>query len=95
MVKADLIKHLESHANLSHEEACDNVEYILTMVKENLEQGNPVLISGFGQWCLRNKTQRTGRNPRTNKEYVVSSRRVVSFQPSPVWLKQINHNKQS
>ena len=92
MVKADIIRSIELQLGLSHEEATTQVEQILTVIKDHLEGGDSVLISGFGQWKVRNKPSRIGRNPKTREEYVISPRRVVTFYPSNVWREEISNN---
>ena len=89
MVKADIVRSIELKLGLSHEEATQQVEQILTLVKNTLSDGESVLISGFGQWKVRNKKARIGRNPKTKEEYEISPRRVVTFYPSNVWRGEI------
>lgn len=89
MVKADIIRSIELKLGLSHEEASIQVEYILDLIKSNLSQGESVLISGFGQWKVREKKSRVGRNPKTKEEYEISPRNVVTFYPSNVWRSEI------
>ncbi len=90
MVKADIVRSIELKLGLSHEEAGAQVEQILTIVKSALQEGEPILISGFGQWKVREKKSRVGRNPKTKEEYEISSRRVVTFYPSNVWRSEIS-----
>ena len=90
MVKADIIRSIELQLGLSHEEASFQVEQILSLIKENLMGTEPVLISGFGQWKVRSKQSRIGRNPKTKEEYEISPRRVVTFYPSNVWREEIS-----
>jgi len=89
MVKADIIRSIELQLGLSHEEATQQVEQILFLIKTTLEEGDPVLISGFGQWKVRMKKSRVGRNPKTKEEYEISPRQVVTFYPSNVWRSEI------
>lgn len=89
MVKADIVRSIELKLGLSHEEASQQVEGILEIIKSTLEEGEPVLISGFGQWKVRRKKSRIGRNPKTKEEYEISPRRVVTFYPSNVWRSEI------
>jgi len=92
MVKADIVRSIELKLGLSHEEASQQVEQILAIVKEMLEENESVLISGFGQWKVREKKLRVGRNPKTKEEYQISPRRVVTFYPSNVWRSEIGKN---
>ena len=89
MVKADIVRSIELKLGLSHEEASKQVEQILDLIKTTLEEEDSVLISGFGQWKVRGKNSRVGRNPKTKEEYVISPRRVVTFYPSNVWRSEI------
>lgn len=90
MVKADIIRSIELQLGLSHETASDQVEQILNLIKAQLMGPEPVLISGFGQWKVRTKKSRVGRNPKTKEEYEISPRRVVTFYPSNVWREEIS-----
>ena len=92
MVKADIIRSIELKLGLSHEEASQQVEQIIAVIKNTLEDGDSVLISGFGQWKVRDKKIRVGRNPKTKEEYEISPRRVVTFYPSNVWRGEIVKN---
>ncbi len=92
MVKADIIRSIEVQLGLSHEEASIQVEQILTIIKVQLTDGDPVLISGFGQWKVREKISRVGRNPKTLEKFEVTPRRVVTFYPSNVWREEISKN---
>ncbi|HEX7926820.1 MAG TPA: integration host factor subunit alpha [bacterium] len=92
MVKADIVRSIELKLGLSHEEATQQVEQILALVKGTLMDGDSVLISGFGQWKVRAKKSRVGRNPKTKEEYEISPRRVVTFYPSNVWRAEIATN---
>ena len=92
MVKADIIRSIEAKLGLSHEEASAQVENILALIKSNLANGDAVLISGFGQWKVRHKKARIGRNPKTKEEYEISPRNVVTFYPSNVWRAEISNN---
>ena len=91
MVKADIIRSIEVQLGLSHEQASIQVEQILTILKDHLGEGEPVLISGFGQWKVRNKSARIGRNPKTLEKFEVTSRRVVTFYSSNVWRKEVSN----
>lgn len=95
MVKADIIRSIELKLGLSHEEAGIQVEQILSLIKDQLMDSEAVLISGFGQWKVRGKKSRIGRNPKTREEYEISPRSVVTFYPSNVWREEISRNSNS
>ena len=92
MVKADIIRSIEVQLGISHEEANLQVEQILTILKNHLANGEPALISGFGQWKVRSKAARIGRNPKTREEHEVSARRVVTFYSPNVWREEISND---
>jgi len=62
----------------------------LKIIKQNLENGEDVLISGFGKFCVKEKKERKGRNPATGDDMMLSPRKVVTFRCSPVLRKRIN-----
>ena len=92
MVKADIIRSIELQLGLSLQEATFQVEQILTIIRDHLTEGDSVLISGFGQWKVRNKPARIGPNPKTKEEYRIPARRVVTFYSSNVWREEISEN---
>jgi integration host factor subunit alpha len=66
------------------------MESVLTIIKDTLAQGETLKISGFGKFEVKQKHQRKGRNPQTGEEILISSRKVVTFHPSPVLKKIMN-----
>jgi integration host factor subunit alpha len=90
MTKADIVERIYEKVGFSKKEATDVVESIFEIIKEHLERGEKVKISGFGNFVLNSKRPRKGRNPQTGEEIVISGRRVLSFKPSPVLKKTIN-----
>jgi integration host factor subunit alpha len=77
-----------SHA--SRAEACKIFDETFDELADALVRGEPVKLRNFGTFNLRAKRQRTGRNPKTGAEAVISARRVVTFHPSPALLTRIN-----
>lgn len=65
-------------------------ETVLEIIKRTLENGEDVLISGFGKFCVKNKKKRRGRNPATGTELILSERKVITFRPSSILRKKIN-----
>ena len=89
MTKADLIDAVYGRGGLSKQESARAVEMILDVMKERLEDGETVKISGFGNFAVREKPSRMGRNPQTGEEIEITARRVLMFKPSQVLRKSV------
>jgi len=81
LTKADMAAKLFDELGLNKREAKEMVEMFFEEVRQSLEHGRQVKLSGFGNFDLREKKQRPGRNPKTGKEIPISARRVVTFRP--------------
>jgi integration host factor subunit alpha len=81
LTKADMAAKLFEELGLNKREAKEMVEMFFKEIRQSLEQGRQVKLSGFGNFDLREKKQRPGRNPKTGKEIPISARRVVTFRP--------------
>jgi integration host factor subunit alpha len=81
LTKADMAEHLFEELGLNKREAKDMVEMFFEEIRNSLENGRQVKLSGFGNFDLREKRQRPGRNPKTGEEIPISARRVVTFRP--------------
>ncbi|WP_107852654.1 integration host factor subunit alpha [Oceanimonas marisflavi] len=81
LTKADIAEHLFTRLGISKRDAKDMVEAFFEEIRSALEQGEQVKISGFGNFELRNKGERPGRNPKTGEDIPISARRVVTFRP--------------
>ena len=90
MVKRDIVLKLHLQERLLVGEAEAIINTLLDIIKDTLESGEEVLISGFGKFELKDKSSRPGRDPRSCKEYEIAARRVVTFSPSKVWREEIN-----
>lgn len=82
LTKADLADLLFEKVGLNKREAKDMVETFFEEVRLSLESGDSVKLSGFGNFQLRDKPQRPGRNPKTGEEIPITARRVVTFHAS-------------
>ena len=82
ITKADLGNTLFDEVGLNKREAKDFVELFFEKIRQALEGGSAVKLSGFGSFTLRDKTSRPGRNPKTGEEVAISARRVVTFRSS-------------
>ena len=81
LIKANFAESLFEELGMDRREAKALVELFFEEIKDSLEQGKAVKISGFGKFELRDKTTRPGRNPKTGEETPISARRVVTFRP--------------
>ncbi len=81
LTKADLAATLFEEVGLNKREAKEFVDEWFETIREALEAGEAVKLSGFGNFQLRDKGQRPGRNPKTGEEIPISARRVVTFKP--------------
>lgn len=89
--KAELAEVLIEKGHMSRQDARILVEKFFETVRQALERGHHVKLSGFGNFILRDKNQRPGRNPKTGAEIPVSARRVVTFKPGMKLKKRIEH----
>ncbi|RUO31674.1 integration host factor subunit alpha [Aliidiomarina sedimenti] len=81
LTKAEIAEHLSEKVGLSKKDAKDMVELFFEEVRAALESGEQVKLSGFGNFELRDKAERPGRNPKTGEDIPISARRVVTFRP--------------
>ena len=81
LTKANMAENLFEELGLNKREAKELVEVFFEEVRLALEEGEEVKLSGFGNFILRDKSQRPGRNPKTGEEIPISARRVVTFRP--------------
>jgi integration host factor subunit alpha len=88
MTKADIVEHIYEKVGFSKKESAELVEKVFTIIKDTLASGEKVKISGFGNFVVREKNARKGRNPQTGEEIRLAARRVLTFKPSLV-LKNI------
>jgi len=79
LTKATMADKLFSDVGLNKREAKEMVDSFFEEIRLNLEKGEPVKLSGFGNFDLRDKEKRPGRNPKTGKKVPISARRVVTF----------------
>ncbi len=94
MTKADIIESVYEKVGFSKKEAAEIVEMVFDTIKETLERGEKIKISGFGNFMVREKKSRVGRNPQTGEEIEICARRVLTFRPSQVLKNSLNVNHQ-
>jgi len=90
MTKADIVEKVYGKIGFSKKEASELVESVFETLKGVLHNNEKVKISGFGNFVVRGKNERIGRNPQTGEQIKISARRVVTFRPSQVLKAMVN-----
>lgn len=90
ITRADVAETIYEEIGLSRKDSNDILDMIIDEIIQELARGNDVKLSSFGTFSLRDKRARSGRNPKTGVEALISSRRVISFKPSQTMRKTIN-----
>ncbi|MCS7280726.1 MAG: integration host factor subunit alpha [Desulfobacterota bacterium] len=90
MTKADIVNDLYERLGYSKRECANIVDSVFDIIKETLSKGENVKISGFGNFVLKDKKERKGRNPKTGEEMVIPRRRVLNFKLSQVLKETMN-----
>lgn len=91
MTKIDIIKNVNEKLGFSKKDATSIVESVFEIIKDSLANGEKIKISGFGNFVVKEKNSRRGRNPQTGEEIEISSRKVLNFKASQVLRKSLNH----
>ncbi len=91
LTKADLVQKVYEEHDLTKYQASEVVETFLSISKICLENGENLLISGFGKFNVKQKNSRRGRNPQTGHELILDARKVVTFKPSGLLRDKINN----
>ena len=84
LTKIDIIDSIYENLGIPKKECVSIVESVFEIIKDDLDKGNDVMISGFGKWSVKAKRERKGRNPQTGAALMIDARRVVTFKPSSV-----------
>ena len=93
MTKADIVEKVcDQVGGFSKKEAADLVDQVFDTMKVVLETGEKIKISGFGNFVVRDKQPRPGRNPQTGQEITIEARRVLTFKPSNVLKTALNES---
>jgi integration host factor subunit alpha len=91
MTKAEIVQALYARVGgFSKKESADIVDLVFEMLKETLAKGEKIKVSGFGNFVLRDKRQRPGRNPQTGDPIRISERRVLTFKASQILKQALN-----
>ena len=94
MTKAEIVQALYSKVGgFSRKESAELVDLVFEMMKETLGRGEKIKVSGFGNFVLRDKRQRPGRNPQTGQPIKISERRVLTFKASQILKQALNQQR--
>jgi integration host factor subunit alpha len=91
MTKADIVEAVYQKIDLSKKESADLVDSVFEMIRTQLEKGESVKIPRFGNFTIRSKVPRRGRNPKTGEEIEITARKVLTFKPSQILRDRVNH----
>jgi integration host factor subunit alpha len=90
LTKAHIIDAVAESNGYTRKKSIETVETLLELIKRSLESGEDVMISGFGRFCVKEKTERRGRNPATGKDLILAPRKVVTFKWSGKLKEKLN-----
>jgi integration host factor subunit alpha len=93
LTKAHIAKTIYNHCGFTNDRSVQVIDFLLEIIKQTLERGEDVLITGFGKFCVKDKRTRRGRNPATREDLMLDARRVVTFRCSGVLRDRINGKK--
>ena len=95
LTKAHIINDIHQQFGFTKNKSTELVETLIEIIKSTLEDGEDVLVSGFGKFCVNYKKQRKGRNPATGEEMMLDPRRVITFKCSGKLREKLNHDNLS
>ena len=93
ITKKELIDLIYEEMGTSRNESYKIVESFFNIIKNELIQGNDVMISGFGRWSVKKKSARKGRDPQTGEAMTISARKVVTFKGSETLREELNRSR--
>ncbi len=90
LTKAQIVEEIRTSTNSSEKKSSETVETLLEIIKKTLASGEDVLVSGFGKFCVKEKSERRGRNPATGDSMMLAPRKVVTFKCSGKLRDRVN-----
>jgi len=91
LTKAMIVDTIHDQLGYPKNKSAEMLEMLLELIKDNLQKGEDVLVSGFGKFCVKEKNERRGRNPATGTDMILDKRRVVTFRCSHLLREKINN----
>ena len=92
MTKAEIAEKIQTATGFSKKDSVDAMEAVFSIIKDTLESGENLKVSGFGSFEVRQKADRRGRNPQTGEEITITARRVLAFKASSLLKQGINRD---
>ena len=90
LTKAQIVEAVQNGNGFTRKQSEESVEILIELIRKTLENGEDVLLSGFGKFCVREKAVRRGRNPATGEAMMLDARRVITFKSSGKLRDKIN-----
>jgi len=90
LTKIEMVDSIANQIGYTKNYSSEIIETLLEIMKKALESGEDVLISGFGKFCVKEKSERKGRNPATGKDMILKPRKVVTFKCSGTLREKLN-----
>ncbi len=90
LTKIEIVDSVYEKLGMPRKECVRIVESLFEIIKDELDKGQGVMISGFGKWTVKAKKRRRGRNPQTGEALMIDARKVVTFKPSSVLRDAVN-----
>lgn len=90
MTKADIVERISERCGIPKKDSSEMVELVFSILKNTLEIGEDIKISGFGKFEVKNKRARKGRNPQTGDSITIDARKILTFKPSNVLKSSLN-----
>ena len=91
LTKTQVVDSVQERIGFSRKKSTELVEQLIGIIKDSIEAGEDVLISGFGKFCVKEKGVRKGRNPATGADMMLDQRKVVTFKCSSVLREKVNN----
>jgi integration host factor subunit alpha len=95
MTKADIVERISEKTNISKKDSVDILEEVFSILKSTLETGEKIKVAGFGNFEIKQKKDRTGRNPQTGEAMTITARKVLTFKPSGILKTALNSSSRA
>jgi len=92
MTKADLVERIQTNTGFTKKESAEMLEAVFSIMKNTLEAGEKIKIAGFGNFEVKQKNDRKGRNPQTGESITIEARRILSFKSSMLLRQKLNNH---